>query len=252
MVSFDLTGRVALVTGASRGIGSEIARTLAERGSDVILVSRKQEDLEKVAAAIRERGGQATCIGCNMGSLDDIEALFEKLTASHAKLDILINNAATNPFFGEMAVIDEKAWDKTLDVNLKGPFFMIQKAIPLLKASGQGAVVNVSSVNGVRPAVFQGVYSITKGALITMTRAFAKELASHGIRVNALLPGFTDTKFSSVLMQNDEIYKMVVDQIPLKRHAEPTELAGAVLYLVSDAASYTTGACLTCDGGLLA
>jgi NAD(P)-dependent dehydrogenase (short-subunit alcohol dehydrogenase family) len=137
-------------------------------------------------------------------------------------------------------------------VNLKGPFFMIQKAIPLMQMAGKGAVVNVSSVNGIRPAVFQGVYSITKGALITMTQAFAKELAPHHIRVNSLLPGFTDTQFSSVLMQNKEIYDMVVAQIPLKRHAEPMEMAGAVLYLVSDAASYTTGACIPCDGGLLA
>ena len=129
---------------------------------------------------------------------------------------------------------------------------MIQKAIPLMQAAGRGAVVNVSSVNGIRPAPLQGVYSITKGALITLTQAFAKELAPMGIRVNALLPGFTDTRFSSALMQNEAIYKMVIDQIPLRRHAQPEEMAGALLYLVSDAASYTTGACLVCDGGLLA
>jgi len=252
MVSFDLTGRVALVTGASRGIGRAIAESLAAHGAELILVSRKADALETVAAAIRKDGGQATCIACHTGSLDDIEKLYHKLGEAHSKLDILINNAATNPFFGEMAAIEEKAWDKTLAVNLKGPFFMIQKAVSLMKAAGRGAVVNVSSVNGIRPAAFQGVYSITKGALITMTKAFAKELAPLGIRVNALLPGFTDTQFSSVLMKNEEIYNRVVDQIPLKRHAQPGEMAGAALYLVSDAASYTTGACLTCDGGLLA
>jgi len=252
MISFDLTGRVALVTGASRGIGRAIARTLAEQGAEVILVSRNLDDLEKVGAAIRENGGQAACMGCNLGSLDDIETLFRKLGETHAKLDILINNAAANPFLGEMAAIDERAWDKTVAVNLKGPFFMIQKAIPLMKATGQGAIVNVSSVNGVRPAAFQGVYSITKGALITMTRSFAKELAPHRIRVNALLPGLTDTKFSSALMQNEAFYQMALGMIPLKRHAQPDEMTGAVLYLVSDAASYTTGACIACDGGLLA
>ena len=252
LISFDLTGRIALITGASRGIGQAIAKTLAGHGAEVILVSRDLNALETVAAAIGKDGGQATCMACNTGSLDDIEKLYHKLGAIYSKLDILINNAATNPFFGEMAAIDEKAWDKTLDVNLKGPFFMIQKAIPLMKAAGRGAVVNVASVNGIRPAAFQGVYSITKGALITMTQAFAKELAPHGIRVNALLPGFTDTKFSSVLMKNEEVYKMVIDQIPLKRHAEPGEMASAALYLVSDAASYTTGTCITCDGGLLA
>ena len=252
MVSFDLKDRIALVTGASRGIGRAIAETLAEQGAELIVVSRKLESLETVAAGIREKGGKAACFACNMGSLEGIDLLYEKIGEQYGRLDILVNNAATNPYFGEMATVDEGVWEKTLDVNLKGPFFMIQKAIPLMQVAGKGAVVNVSSVNGIRPAVFQGVYSITKGALITMTQAFAKELAPHHIRVNALLPGFTDTQFSSVLIQNKEIYDMVVAQIPLKRHAEPMEMAGAVLYLVSDAASYTTGACIPCDGGLLA
>jgi NAD(P)-dependent dehydrogenase (short-subunit alcohol dehydrogenase family) len=252
MVSLDLKDRIAMVTGASRGIGRAIAETLAEHGAEVIVVSRKLKNLETVAVGIREKGGKAACFACNMGSLADIDSLFKRICQEYGRLDILVNNAATNPYFGEMATVDEGAWEKTLDVNLKGPFFMIQKAIPLMQVAGKGAVVNVSSVNGIRPAAFQGVYSITKGALITMTQAFAKELAPHHIRVNALLPGFTDTKFSSVLMQNKEIYDMVVAQIPLKRHADPSEMVGAVLYLVSDAASYTTGACITCDGGLLA
>jgi len=252
MVSFDLKDRIAIVTGASRGIGRAIAETLAEYGAETILVSRNQKDLETVAAGIREKGGRATAMACHMGDFDAIGGPYEKIDKRWGRLDILVNNAATNPFFGELAAIDESAWLKTVDVNLKGPFFMIQKAIPLMKAAGKAAVVNVSSVNGIRPAAFQGVYSITKGALITMTLAFAKELASDNIRVNALLPGFTDTKFSSVLMQNKEIYQTVVSQIPLKRHAEPDEMSGTVLYLVSDAASYTTGTCITCDGGLLA
>ncbi|MFH1139157.1 MAG: SDR family oxidoreductase [Pseudomonadota bacterium] len=252
MLSFDLKGRIALVTGASRGIGQAIAETLSEQGAEVILVSRKLESLEAVAAGIKGRGGKAAALACNMGELGEIEALYRKIGETYGRLDILVNNAATNPFFGEMAAVDEKAWQKTMDVNLKGPFFMIQKAIPLMKAAGKGAVVNVSSINGLRPAAWQGVYSITKGALITLTQAFAKELAPHGIRVNALLPGFTDTKFSSVLIQNKEIYDMVVKQIPLGRHAAPAEMVGAVLYLVSDAASYTTGTYITCDGGMLA
>jgi NAD(P)-dependent dehydrogenase (short-subunit alcohol dehydrogenase family) len=242
MVSFDLKGRIALVTGASRGIGRAIAETLAAHGAELIVVSRKLEGLETVAAGIHQKGGKATCLACNMGSLTDIELLYERIGEACGRLDILVNNAATNPYFGEMVTVDEGVWEKTLDV----------KAIPLMQVGGKGAVVNVSSVNGIRPAAFQGVYSITKGALITMTQAFAKELAPHHIRVNALLPGFTDTKFSSVLMQNKEIYDMVVAQIPLKRHADPMEMVGAVLYLVSDAASYTTGACIQCDGGLLA
>ncbi|MEE4114019.1 MAG: SDR family NAD(P)-dependent oxidoreductase, partial [Desulfobacteraceae bacterium] len=198
MVSFDLKDRIALVTGASRGIGRAIAETLAEHGAELIVVSRKLAGLETVAAGIRDKGGKAACFACNMGTLADIDSLYERIGEAYGRLDILVNNAATNPYFGEMAGVDEGVWEKTLNVNLKGPFFMIQKAIPLMQAGGNGAVVNVSSVNGMRPAVFQGVYSITKGALITMTQAFAKELAPDHIRVNALLPGFTDTKFSSV------------------------------------------------------
>ena len=252
MISFDLQGRIAMVTGASRGIGQAIAEALAERGAEVILVSRRLESLETVAATIREKGGKAVCIAANIGNLGDIEALFGSVGETHGKLDILVNNAAANPFFGEMKDADEKVWNKTLEVNLKGPFFMIQKAIPLMKAAGKGAIVNVSSVNGLQPAAFQGVYAITKGALITMTQAYAKELALHNIRVNALLPGLTDTKFASALMNNKDIYDMAMNMIPMRRHATPDEMAGAVLYLVSDASSYTTGTYIICDGGMMA
>lgn len=134
---------------------------------------------------------------------------------------------------------------------MKGPFFLIQCAVALMKAAGGGSIVNVSSVNGVRPGMFQGVYSITKGALITMTRAWAKELGRHKIRVNALLPGLTDTRFASALFTNELVHKTIIDQIPMGRHANPSEMAGAVLYLACDASSYTTGACITCDGGYL-
>jgi NAD(P)-dependent dehydrogenase (short-subunit alcohol dehydrogenase family) len=148
-----------------------------------------------------------------------------------------------------MEGVDESIWNKTLDVNVKGPFFLIQGAIPLIKAAGGGAIVNVSSVDGVRPAHFRGVYSITKAALISMTQAYAIELARFKIRVNALLPGLTETKLASALFTNKDIHEMFLSRIPLGRHAEPTEMAGAVLYLVSDAASYVTGTYITCDGG---
>lgn len=250
MVSFDLSNRIALVTGASRGIGQAIAETFAEHGAEVILVSRKQEALEEVAEGIRAKGGKACAMACNMADIKGIESLYQEIEKKYGKLDILVNNAAANPYFGEMASIDEGAYQKTIDVNLKGPFFMIQKAIPLMKVTGKGAVINVSSVNGLRPTPFQGVYSISKGALITMTLAYAMELGPHNIRVNALLPGLTDTKFASVLMNTKEIYDMAMTMVPMHRHAEPSEMVGAALYLVSDAASYTTGTCLICDGGM--
>ena len=252
MISFDLKDKIAVVTGASRGIGRAIAETFTGYGAEVVLVSRKIDALTEVAETISANGGKAHPVACHMGDINAIKTLYEFIEKTWGRLDILVNNAATNPYFGEMAGVTESVWGKTLDVNLKGPFFMIQNAIPLMQKAGGGAIVNVSSVNGIRPAQFQGIYSVTKGALITMTKAYAKELAAHKIRVNALLPGFTDTKFSAALMQQDEIYKHVIAQIPMGRHAEPEEMVGAVLYLVSDAASFTSGTCIICDGGYLA
>ena len=170
----------------------------------------------------------------------------------HNKFFLLIHNATTNPYFGEMMGANEAVWDKTNEVNLKGPFFITQQAVRLMEKSGGGAIVNVASINGLRPMPMQGIYSITKAALISMTRAFAKELAPKNIRVNALLPGLTETHFSAALIENESIYNYALQNIPLHRHAQPGEMAGAVLYLVSDAASFTTGTCLTCDGGALA
>ena len=251
MSDFSLDNKVALITGASRGIGEAIAITLAENGAHVILVSRKIEALQDVAGKIQKKGWKATPIACHMGKLDEITSLFNQIKDQFGRLDILINNAATNPYFGDMLGANEGHWDKTFEVNLKGPFFMVQNAANLMAAGGGGAIVNVASVNGVRPAPFQGIYSITKAALIMMTKAYAKELAGMNIRVNALLPGLTDTKFSQAIIQNKDIYDFAVTQIPLKRAAQPEEMAGAALYLVSKASSFTTGICLTCDGGQL-
>jgi NAD(P)-dependent dehydrogenase (short-subunit alcohol dehydrogenase family) len=252
MVNFSLKDRVALITGASRGIGESIAETLAENGAHCILSSRKIDALKQVEAKIRSKGGKADAIACHMGDTKQIEALISEIKNRFGKLNILVNNAAANPFFGYMVDIDEGAWDKTNDVNLKGPFFMIQKAVPLMEASGGGAIVNVSSINGIRPGFMQGVYSITKAALINMTQGFARELALKKIRVNALLPGLTDTKFAKALVDNELIRNEALKMIPLQRIAKPEEMAGAVLYLVSDASSFTTGTCIVCDGGFLA
>ena len=252
MANFSLKTKIALITGGSRGIGEAIALTLAYSGAHCVLVSRKMDGLHKVVEKIKENGGKAEAIACHMGHLEQIEALFKEVKARFGKIDILVNNAATNPYFGDMLGADEGVWDKTNDVNLKGPFFMIQHAARLMMESGGGAIVNVASVDGVRPEPMAGIYSITKAGLISMTKAFAKELADKNIRVNALLPGLTETKFSKVLIDTKQIYDHVVKQIPLGRHAQPSEMAGAVLYLVSDAASFTTGTCIICDGGMLA
>ncbi len=250
MVDFNLKDKIALITGASRGIGKAIALALAEHGAHCILNSRKIEELGQAVDEIRAKGGKAEALAANVGNMGEIETLFAALKEKFGRLDILVNNAATNPYFGEMIGAEEWAWEKTLAVNLKGPFFMIQKAVPLMEAAGGGAIVNISSIGGLQPAPFQGIYSITKGGLITMTKAYAKELSGRKIRVNALLPGLTYTDFSKVLIENKEIYDYAVARIPMGRHAEPHEMVGAVVYLVSDAASFTTGSCIVCDGGM--
>lgn len=253
MVEFNLEGKIALITGASRGIGEAIATTLAQYGAHCILVSRKQEALEEVVTKIAAAGGSAEAVSCHMGYMEKIAVLFKDVEARHGKLDILVNNAATNPYFGQMLGADEGAWDKTFGVNLKGPYFMIQNAAKLMKKNNTGgAIVNVSSVNALRPEPLQGIYSMTKAAMLAMTQAYAKELAPHNIRINALLPGLVKTKFSGALIENDAAYKYAMAKIPLGRHATPDEMAGAVLYLVSDASSFTTGTHLICDGGYLA
>ncbi|MEA3333685.1 MAG: glucose 1-dehydrogenase [Pseudomonadota bacterium] len=250
MKDFNLEGRTAVITGASRGIGLAVAKKLAQYGAQCILVSRKLDSLEVAAAGIREMGLKAEAMACHTGNPEQIKALYEKIVEKYGSLDILVNNAATNPHFGEMITADEELWDKTLDVNIKGPFFMIKHAVPLMK--DKGAIVNVSSVNALKPGIYQGIYSATKAALVNMTQTLARELAPKGIRVNSLMPGLTDTKFATALISSEKILKSALSQIPLGRYAQPEEIAGAVLYLVSDAASFTTGTNIVCDGGMLA
>jgi NAD(P)-dependent dehydrogenase (short-subunit alcohol dehydrogenase family) len=249
---FLLENKIALVTGASRGIGEAVAKTLAAYGAEVILASRKIDDLNRVEDEIGKAGGKAFSIACHTGELDQINHLFAEIKNKYKRLDILVNNAATNPFFGDVLSADERAWDKTFSVNMKGIFFIAQQAARLMKEQGGGAIVNVASVNAIRPAPFQGIYSITKAGVVALTQSFAKELAPLNIRVNALLPGLTDTKFSSVIIGSSEIMKIILPTIPMGRVAKPEEMAGAVLYMVSDAASYMTGACIVVDGGMLA
>ncbi|MCW8864436.1 MAG: SDR family oxidoreductase [Colwellia sp.] len=248
---FDLSGKVALVTGASRGIGESIAKLLAQSGAHVIVSSRKIEGCQQVVDDIISRGGSAQAIACHIGDMAQIESLFNSIEAEHGKLDILVNNAAANPYFGHILDTPQDAFEKTVDVNIRGYFFMSSTGAKLMKKSAGGAIVNVASVNGVIPGDMQGIYSITKAAVISMTHAFAKECAQFNIRVNALLPGATDTKFASTLVNNPAILKQALAHVPMNRVAMPDEMAGTVLYLVSDAASYTTGSCINVDGGYL-
>lgn len=248
---FDLDGKVALVTGASRGIGEAIAKLLAQQGAHVIVSSRKLNDCQAVADAIIAAGGKATAMACHIGEMEQITATVAAISQQFGKLDILVNNAATNPFFGNVLDTDLSAFQKTVDVNIRGYFFMSVEAGKLMRKQGSGVILNVASVNGVVPGMMQGIYSITKAAVINMTKVFAKECAQFGIRCNALLPGLTDTKFASALVSNDSILKPALQRIPLARPADPSEMAGTVLYLVSEASSYTTGTAINVDGGML-
>ncbi len=249
---FDLSGKLALITGASRGIGAETAKTLARFGARVILSSRKREGLDGIAQEITEEGFEAMVRTCHSGDLSQINSLFEELDREGESVDILVNNAATNPYFGPAVEMEEAAWDKTFEVNLKGPFFMSQQAAKRMKQKGAGSIINVSSINGIIPMHGQSAYSITKAGLISMTQSLAKELGPKGIRVNALLPGLTDTKFASAMTENQEYMKRVIPQIPLGRVAQPDEMSGMILFLASPAASYVSGGAFVVDGGILA
>lgn len=247
-----LVDRIALVNGASRGIGEAIALSLGAAGAHVICTSRKIDSCEAVAQSIRDAGGSAESFECHAGEMESVNALLAHVKAKHGKLHVLVNNGATNPYFGAVADTPEWAFDKTMDVNVKGPFYLSAGAVPLMREAGGGSIINIASINAHEPGLWQGVYSVTKAALVSMTKSFAKEYAKENIRANAVLPGFTDTKMTEVFKQDDKALQGMLDtHVPMGRMADPQEMAGAVLYLASDASSYTTGAEIVVDGGFL-
>ena len=245
---FDLSGKIAVVNGASRGIGEAIAKGLADCGALVVLTSRKQESVQKVADEINKSGGKAVAKACHAGRLEEIESLFEYIANEFGRMDILINNAATNPFFGPATDLPPRAFDKTVEINLKGPYYMLSKAVPLMAKSGGGSAVNVASIAALISLPGQAVYSMTKAGLISMTRSFAKEYGSQGIRVNAILPGVVETRLASALIEDPTTQKWL-SRLPAGRAGQPQDMVAGVLYLVSDQAAYTTGTTLVMDGG---
>lgn len=249
---FDLSGRIALVTGASRGIGRAIAQMLADNGAHVIVASRRLESCQSVVDAITASGGQATAMACNVGDMEAISALWREIDARFGRLDILVNNAVTNPMFGHVSETDPVAFQKTVDVNFRGYWFMCQYAVARMRTHGGGSIINLSSVTALRPMENIGVYSATKAAIVNLTQAFARECASLGVRVNAIVPGIVNTKFAAVLQTDGPVRDAAIAQIPLGRIGEPEDIAGAALYLASDASRYMTGATMRIDGGMLA
>lgn len=246
---FSLQGKVAIITGGSRGIGKAIAEGFAEMGASVVLASRKVEALEEVRKGIEERGGEAYVIPTHMGDMEGIERLVQGTLEKYGTIDILVNNAATNPVFCSTAEIEEAAWDKIIDVNAKGVFFLTQKVGKVMVEKGSGSVINISSEAGFCPTPFLGVYSVSKAAVNMLTKVFAQEWGSRGVRVNAIAPGLVRTHFSQALWGNEAILNAALASIPLGRIAEPEEMVGLAIYLASDASSYVTGQVFLVDGG---
>jgi NAD(P)-dependent dehydrogenase (short-subunit alcohol dehydrogenase family) len=246
----DLTGKVAVITGASRGIGAALAAAFAASGARVVLASRKMEDLEATAAGIREAGGEALAVACHTGRASDVEALAARAEEAFGGIDILINNAATSPHFGPLLSASETQWDKTFEVNVKGYVHTISACVPRMRRRGGGAVINLASVAGLVPHSGLGVYGVTKAAVLMLTKTLAAELAPE-IRVNAIAPGLIETRFSEALRSTPEMLDRALAAIPQRRVGQPDDLVGAALYLASDAARFTTGALMVIDGGQL-
>ena len=249
MARFDFSGKVVLIAGASRGIGEALAHGFAEHGATVICTSRKLEACEKVADEIRAKGLQASAKTLHLGEIHTHQAVVDEIVSEQGKIDVLINNGATNPYMGPAHEAEEWAFDKTFDVNVKGPYFLSSKCIEVMLKNGGGNIVNVASIDGIQPGVLRTIYGMTKAALISMTKGLAKEYSQQGIRVNALLPGFTDTKLASALKDNPVMETYVNMNLAIKRMAQPEEMVGAVLYMASDEASYFTGQGMVVDGG---
>ena len=244
-----LVDKVIVVTGASRGIGAAIATAAANVGASVVLASRKQEGLDAVAEQIRAQGGIALPIATHTGRPKAVDALFEAVIGEFGAVHGLVNNAATNVYFGPLLGIDEAAWDKTFEVNVKGYFNAARAFATRTKG---GSIVNIASISGMRAAPLQGVYGMTKAAVISMTQSLAVELGPGNIRVNAIAPGLVETRFAQSLVDDDEMRKHFVDRTALGRHGQPDEIAGAAVYLLSEAASYMTGQVMVLDGGMTA
>ena len=247
---FSLENKVAIITGASKGIGEAIARVFAQYGAKVVISSRKQSDLDALAQEIRnEYQSEVLAIAAHAGDIGQLESLLEKAVEVFGKVDILVNNAATNPVFGPSIDCSGEAFDKIMQVNVKSPFEFAKLVHPLMKKNGGGSIINISSIAGSTPDPGLGMYSVSKAALNMLTKVLAKEWGIDGIRVNALSPGLIKTKFSQALWENPKMLEHFTKRLPVARMGTVDEIAALVLYLASDAAGYTTGVNFQVDGG---
>ena len=247
-MDFSLKGKVALITGASRGIGEAAAIGLAQAGADLAIASRKLPDLERVAATIAKTGRKCLPVAAHVGRMEEISNLVKKVVDQFGKIDILVNNAATNPTMAQALDVDERGWDAIMNLNLKGLFFLSQAVARVMKEKGGGRIINVSSIAGISPDMLP-IYSISKAAVIMATKVMAMQWAQYKIQANCIAPGLTKTKFSEALWNNPDILKHAMASTPMMRVGDPEEMVGAILYFASDASSYVTGQVIAIDGG---
>ena len=250
-MSIHLQDKVALITGASRGIGQAIAEAFASAGARVVLVSRKQAGLDEVADRIIAAGGETLAVAAHTGDESAIKRLLREIKAVYGGVDILVNNAATNPHFGPILTADEGQWTKILDTNLVGYFRVAKACEESMHQRGGGVIINIASVAGITPLPGMGIYCVSKAGVLMLTKVLAAELAPQNIRVNAIAPGFIKTRFSAAIWDNHQVKEATLKTIPQKRIAEPQEISGAALFLASDDSSYVTGETIVIDGGQL-
>jgi len=247
---FDITDKVAIITGASRGIGQSIAEEFAKAGAKVVVSSRKQDGVDAVAEQIISDGRQAIGIAAHNGDKEALYNLVEKTVEHFGTVDIIVNNAATNPHFGTVLDAEDSYWQKTLEVNVMGNVWLSQAVVKVMKENGGGKIINVASIVGLNPGQFQGIYSVTKAAVISLTKTLAMELGSDNIQVNAIAPGLVKTKFAQTLWENDQLMEQVLAKTPVGRIGNPVDIAGLALFLASPASDFTTGSVFVADGGI--
>jgi NAD(P)-dependent dehydrogenase (short-subunit alcohol dehydrogenase family) len=246
---FDLQGKVAVITGSSRGIGRAIAELYAEAGARVVVSSRKLDACEEVVAAIKARDGAAIAVACNISRKEECEALVARARDAFGRIDVLVCNAAINPYYGPLTDIPDEAFDKIMASNIRSNLWLCRQVMPGMAEHRDGAVIVISSIAGLRGSPSIGAYAVSKAADMQLVRNLAVEWGRFNIRVNAIAPGLVETKFASAIVKNPMLRDHIVNRTPLQRHAQPSEIAGAAVYLLSDAASFQTGSVMVVDGG---
>jgi dehydrogenase/reductase SDR family protein 4 len=248
---FNLKGKVAIITGSSKGIGKAIAKALAEQGAQVVISSRSQEACYEVAAAFTAEGLKAVGIASHIGKEDQRKNLVNKTIEAFGRIDILVNNAAINPVFGPIEDVDPEIFDKIMDVNVKAPWSLSNLVLPHFQANKKGSIINIASVEALTPGFGLGLYSTSKAAILMLTKNQAKEWGRYGVNANAICPGLIKTKFSAALWTNEKMLNKLEKSIPSGRMGMPEEMVGLACLLASDAGNYMTGGVYTADGGYM-